>query len=164
MNEGRGRRRLVALVLALLLLGAAFVLTVVLTHPGTPIPAPGAATAQTDDPLLHVVQTSTMAGLAPGVAPVAISGRVVNDGANGTFVTDVEVEITSVTTKSDSPDGPCVVSDYQAVDVRMPVGRTLAPGGSASFAGASIGFRAATHNQDACQGATVHLRYTAHHR
>ncbi len=102
-----------------------------------------------------------MVGLAPGVAAVPISGRLTNNGANNTFVAHVEVEITSVTAGSGMPDGACEVSDYRVSDSRMPVGRILEPGGAASFTGASIGFSAATHNQDACQGATVHLLYTA---
>ena len=43
----------------------------------------------------------------------------------------------------------------------MPVGRTLDPGGSTLFAGASIGFYDKSTNQDACWGATILLRYTA---
>ena len=53
-----------------------------------------------------------------------------------------------------------MVSDYRLVATQMPLGRTLSPGGTTPFAGASIGFSNKTTNQDACQGATVHLHYT----
>lgn len=43
----------------------------------------------------------------------------------------------------------------------MPVDQALAPGGSASFARAAIGFDNKTVNQDACQQAVIHLLYTA---
>ena len=151
MNNDRRRRRFLVLVLAvLLLLGTAVILTDSGTQPPAPAP-PGSAEAQTSDPTLSVVQTSTMVGLAPGVAGVPISGQLTNHGADNTFVAHVEVEITSVTAGSDAPDGACEVSDYRVTDSRMAVGRTLEPGGAASFTGASIGFSTATHNQDACQ-------------
>jgi hypothetical protein len=66
-----------------------------------------------------------------------------------------------VTTGSDSPHAACRVSDYRVTGSRMPVGRTLEPGGAATFTGASIGFSTTTHNQDACQGASIRVLYTA---
>lgn len=162
MKSERGRRRGAAIVLvlaALLLLGTATVLTD--SQPPAAVP-PGVAEAQTSDPLLHIIQTSTMVGLAPGVAPVPISGRLTNNGAHSTFVATVEVEISSVTAGSESPGGRCLVGDYSVTASRMPVGRVLAPGATTSFTGASLRFRTTTDNQDACQGATIHLLYTAH--
>lgn len=162
MNLERGRRRDVVLVLALavlLLLGT----TAALTDTDTDAPAPtpgGSAQALTSDLRLSVIQTSTMVGLAPNVAPVPISGRLTNDGAHSALVAAVEVEISSVATRFESV-GSCLPSDYSVTGSRMPVGRVLAPGATTSFTGASIGFRATTHNQDACQGATIHLLYTA---
>jgi len=43
----------------------------------------------------------------------------------------------------------------------MPVGQVLAPGDSADFAGARIGFNTKAVNQDACKNALVSLRYVS---
>lgn len=132
-----------------------------LLGPGAAAPAEAVDCVAADNSLT-VTQTSTMAGLAPGVAPVPITGRVVNNGPDSTYIDVVTVEITSVTTAPGTPAAACDASDYLLLDTTMAVGRTLGPdGGAASFSGASIGFANKAFNQDACQRATVHLRYTA---
>lgn len=124
---------------------------------------PGAAApAEAVDCSLTVTQTSTMAGLAPGIAPVPITGRVVNNGPDSTYIDVVTVEITSVTSAQGTPAAGCDASDYLLLEATMAVGKTLRPdGGAAPFSGASIGFANKAINQDACQHATIHLRYTA---
>ncbi len=114
---------------------------------------PGATLAR-----LTIVQTSTMTGLAPGIAPADITGRITNHGTRNTFVAAVTVSISGVTGPA---AGTCDASDYVLLDTVMPVGRTLAPGGSADFAGARIGFYNKTINQDACQHAVIELRYVS---
>jgi hypothetical protein len=86
---------------------------------------------------------------------------VTNNGTDSTDIIAVNVEITGVTTHPGAVPGPCDPSDYVLLDARMPVGRTLDPGGSTPFAGASIGFNDKSTNQDACKGATIQLLYTA---
>jgi hypothetical protein len=135
----------------------------------TSAPSSGSPTESTSAPAasasVHRVtftQTSAVAGLAPGVAPANISGRLVNDSVESARITAVGVEIASVSTRSNASAGTCGVSDYQVLAATMPVGRTLGPGASTAFAGASIGFNNKQDtNQDACKGATIHLRYTA---
>ncbi|MFC8801187.1 hypothetical protein ACFT2C_25935 [Promicromonospora sp. NPDC057138] len=159
LAAARGRRRGATAVVAVLLMG-----TVVVLGPGS---AATAATTDCDssDNSLTVTQTSTMEGLAPGVAPAPITGRVVNNGTDSAYVAAVAVEITHVTAEPGAPAGACSAADYRVIDTTMTVGKTLGPGGSAPFAGASIGFAdQATDqatDQDACQRATVHLLYTA---
>lgn len=125
--------------------------------------APGPSTgldAELADNRLTITQTSVMHGLAPAVAPVPITGRVVNHGPDSTFITAISVEVIGVQRAAGSATGRCDASDYRLHDIRMPVGVTLEPlGGSAEFSGASIGFHNKSTNQDACQGATVQLRY-----
>ncbi|MFG6503588.1 hypothetical protein [Microbacterium sp. P05] len=127
------------------------------------IPAPSAeassSACESVDNTLTVVQTSTMAGLAPGIAPVAIVGRVTNNGVDSTYITAVQVEITGVTV--DGSAVACTAADFTLIDTVMPVGRTLDPGASATFSGAAIGFANAATNQDDCRHAAIHLRYTA---
>lgn len=152
----RRRRRAPATLAVALLAGAALLL-----GPGAAVPAEAVDCVAADNSLT-VIQTSTMAGLAPGVAPVPITGRVVNDGPDSTHIDVVTVEITSVTTAPGTPATACDASDYLLLDATMAVGRTLGPdGGAATFSGASIGFANEATNQDACRRATVHLRYTA---
>jgi hypothetical protein len=152
----RGRRRGATALVAVLLMG-----TVVLLGPGSVVTAAATDCVSPDDNSLTVIQTSTMAGLAPGVAPAPITGRVVNNGTDSTYVAAVAVEITHVTAEPGAPAGACSAADYRILDTTMTVGETLGPGGSASFAGASIGFADQATDQDACQRATVHLLYTA---
>lgn len=131
--------------------------------PGTPAQAAD-SDCLTGNNSLTVTQTSSMLGLAPGVAPVPITGLVVNNGTDSTYLRAVDVEITGVTGRPGSPLGSCTAGDYVLLDTLMPVGRTLGPGGSTAFTGASIGFRNKTVNQDSCQHAVVHLLYTANPR
>jgi hypothetical protein len=109
-----------------------------------------------------VIQTSPLENLAPGVAPAAITGQIINNSPDSIFITAVTVEITSVTRDPGSVAGACDASDYTLLDSRMSVERTLAAvGGSTTFSGASLGFNNKSVNQDACQRATVQLLYTA---
>jgi len=181
----RRRGRAVSAVLLLLVSGAALTITV-----GTPTPAmadecPPADNSQAGEPnasapvdnyptnnSLSIVQTSVIKGLAPGIAPVAITGTVTNNGTDSTDIFAIDVEIIAVTADPDSVPGVCDPSDYFLVTeeappnpdplrARMPVDQFLAPGGSTTFDGASIGFSNKSTNQDTCKGATIQLLYTA---
>jgi hypothetical protein len=113
------------------------------------------------DNSLTITQTSTMTGMAPGVAPRLITGVVVNNGPDDTFITVVRVGISSVVKAAGARPGGCDATDYVLLDTRMRVGKMLAPsGGSATFGGARIGFTNKLTNQDACKGASVTLLYT----
>lgn len=145
--------------------GAVSAMVVLLVGAGLALAPAAPAQAATSDCVtgsstLTITQTSTMADLAPGVAPVAITGLIENHGPDSADVSVVDVAITSVSTAAGA-DGVCDASDYVLLRTRMPVGQTLAPGQRTPFAGAAIGFSDKTTNQDACQRATIHLRYTA---
>ncbi len=150
----RARRRGAGTAMLVLLLVGASVAVL-------PASAAQAATSDcvTSEGSLTVIQTSRMAGLAPTVAPVAITGLVRNNGPDSTVVAAVDVAITAITT-APGRTGTCDASDYVLLGTRMPVNQTLEPGGTAPFVGAAIGFRDKAINQDACQHATIHLRYT----
>jgi hypothetical protein len=125
--------------------------------------AMAATSGCTDSPevnnTLTITQTSALEGLAPGIAPTAITGVVANDSADSTYITAIMVSIEAVTMSS-SAVGVCGVDDYLLLVPRMAVGQTLEAGGSATFGGGSIGFNDTSLNQDACKGATVTLHYT----
>ena len=112
------------------------------------------------DNSLTITQTSVMDDLRPGAEPKLITGVVANNGPDSTFITAIVVSIVGVVQADDAAPGDCDASDYVLLDVRMPVGETLGPDGDATdFEGAAIGFNNKSTNQDACQGATIRLRY-----
>ena len=151
----RGRGRAVTAALLLLITGAAMSITA-----GTPTRALAGDCFNANNSLT-IVQTSVMVGLAPGVVPADITGTVRNNGTDSTYLAAVDVKIIRVLKAPGSARGACDPSDYTLQNSLMPVGLTLPAGGSAAFQGASIGFNNKSTNQDACQGATVQLRYTA---
>ncbi|EON22601.1 hypothetical protein CF8_3456 [Nocardioides sp. CF8] len=141
----------------LLLLGAGSA-AIVLGWQAPGPPEESGCTSSTPD--ITVTQTSSMVGLAPGVAPVPVTGRLVNRSHESAHITTVDVRITSVASRHLSSSGVCTASDYQLIHPRMPVRLNLSPGSSTPFAGSFIGFANKPSNQDACQGAVVHLLYT----
>src|SRR5450631_2611521 len=144
-----GRGRAAAIAVALLLLSA-----------GLSASGAGESSAQpAPSSCITITQTSPLTGLAPGIAPAAITGQITNHWPGSTFVTTVTVNIASVTKAPGSADGSSDASDFALQATDMPVGRTLQAGESADFAGASIAFNDKSVNQDACQGATVELHY-----
>ncbi|WP_436498600.1 hypothetical protein [Actinokineospora sp. HUAS TT18] len=118
------------------------------------------ATAESGCPEFTIVQTSSMTGLAPGVAPTAITGTISNHGT-AAFVAAVTVSIVGVATAPGAAAGRCDTTDYLLLDARMPVGRTVHSGEHAPFSGAVIGFNNTSANQDACKHARVDLRYVS---
>ena len=143
--------RIAASALMVLLLGTAVV--------STPRELAQAADCAASDNSLTITQTSALTGLAPGVAPVPITGLVVNNGPDGTHIAVIEVSITSVVVGSSTVSGQCNATDYRITGPRMVVDRHLASGASTPFGGATIGFSNKVTNQDRCKNAVVHLRY-----
>lgn len=117
----------------------------------TPSPSPTHA--------LVIDQLSVIVELRPGQAPSPIEGTVTNRKDEPLYVTAVVVSIVGVTLSPDAAPGTCDASDYVLVDPEMPVNQMVEPHESVAFSGASIGFNDQPWNQDACQGATVHLSY-----
>ncbi|MBC7594950.1 MAG: hypothetical protein H7288_13600 [Kineosporiaceae bacterium] len=108
-----------------------------------------------------VSQTSTLDGLAPGVAAHRIEGVITNIGTRPLKIDSIVVSIFRVTKAPAAPAGVCSAEDYLLTANQMSVHATLAPGASAIFGGAMIGFANSARNQDACKRATVSLRYDA---
>ena len=145
------RRRTTAIAVAMILLTA-----------GLSAGRPDESSAEPAAPsCITISQTSLMNGLAPGVAPAAITGLITNHWPETVFVTTVTVSVGSVTTAPGSTGGTCDASDLILLDPEMPVGRALPPGESAEFTGASIGFNDKPVNQDACRGALIGLEYVS---
>lgn len=128
----------------------------------------GSATTGTAASALKFTDTTAITDMAPGVAAEPISGSVKNINAAGgqnAFVNTVTVSIDSVTEAAGAATGyTCSAADYTLGGTTvMPVGADLTPGSSAPFSGATIAFHdlGTSVDQDACQGATVNLKYTS---
>lgn len=126
-RSGRQRGTTTA-VTALLLLSGALASGIAAAPPASSLPANCLAgpSAQAH-PHLTITQTSTMSGLAPGVAPAAITGLIANNGSSATHVIAVTVSIVSVVKARGAAPGSCGASDYILIDPRMPVDRTVHP-------------------------------------
>jgi hypothetical protein len=114
---------------------------------------------------ITVNQTSTITDLRPGGTAQTLSGNFDNSDDSPVYVTSVAVTISSVTggaVGTGDVDG-CDAGDYTIAGSPMTVNAQV-PAGTAqgSWTGATIVFKnEAGENQDACQGATVNLAYTA---
>ncbi|WP_411719708.1 LPXTG cell wall anchor domain-containing protein [Mycetocola sp.] len=158
-----GRRRHKAgkggMVAAAVLVGLAFFGVGTVAAP----PAQAASSQCAADPAtgvsITVEQTSTMVGMAPGIAPAAIEGVVTNTGRAALHIESVTVRIVSVSKAANAVDGSCDSTDYVLPAPDMPVDRSLTGGEATTFGGASIGFGNKSVNQDACKEAIVHLAY-----
>jgi LPXTG-motif cell wall-anchored protein len=157
----RGGHRGIPAILALILLVS--VGGAVASSSPSQAAASGCTSGGTTPPVINhalkVTQTSVMNGLAPGVAPSDIFGRVTNTSADSTYVTTVTASIASVTLASGAPGGTCSAADYVLANPVMTVNKPLPAHSAVSFAGATIGFVNTTNVQDACKSATIQLHY-----
>jgi hypothetical protein len=135
-----------------------------------------------------VKQTSTVAAMAPGVAPQLLFGNFDNEANPGpVYIASVTAVVTLVTpvvpSPAPSPAPPaCVLSDFVigtgttagttqtgiTTDVRATSGGAVTngaeiPAGAAqgAWSGLNLQFNNKTTNQDACKNSTVTITYTA---
>lgn len=149
-------RRRTYLVVALLVLVGLCSLSVVDQVPG----ARAASTCVNPALSLIITPIITITGLVPNSAPQRITGTITNTSSESIDLGTVTASIGSVTVTQLAVRGRCDSSDYVLLDPVMPINVTVAPGASASFAGAKIGFRnKAGINQDVCKGATLQMMY-----
>lgn len=113
----------------------------------------------TDD--LTVVQTSTVAEMAPGDSPQTLSGNFDNGNDAPVDVATVTASIASIDKAVGAPAGTCEATDYTLANAVMTVNAEVPPGdGQGSWSGATIQFNnKPAANQNACQGAAVTLAY-----
>ena len=119
----------------------------------------GNATTAAAAPALTVSSSVVPTNMAPGVGPSGVTVTVKNTSATqNVYARQVAVVITSVSAAG------CDATDY-VLGGTLPMvdaAGDLAPGGTATFTGATLGFNNKTGtNQDACKGATVTLGFTA---
>lgn len=103
-----------------------------------------------------VNQTSTVSGMAPGVAAQALSGNFDNPNAGPVYVASVTAAVTATDKVGCSP------ADYTIAGTAT-VGTEVAPGnGKGSWSGLTIQFNNKPGvNQDACKTAAVTITYAS---
>jgi hypothetical protein len=114
----------------------------------------------------HVTGSNAAGALSPSSSPQNLTASVTNASPHDEAVPTVTVSFTVTKDPNNQASGSCDNSNYvlsPANGVMTPADNTtLASGGSRSYSGVSINYvNSASVNQDACQGATVNLTYTA---
>lgn len=140
---------LIALASVLVVAGAAFAYW---TAAGS-----GSSTATTGTVTgITVNQTSTVSGLAPGLAPQALSGNFDNPNAGPVYVASVTATVTGTSVPT------CDASNYTIAGTAT-VNAQIASGSAVgSWTGLTIAFNnKPAVNQDVCKGATVNIAYAS---
>jgi len=122
----------------------------------------GDATTASSNSTLSVTQVSAPTDMAPGVAAGAITFNVKNNSATQSAqVLNVVVTITGVTPGPLNAGTPCLITDYTLTQPTWAPVNLAASATSANNATATLGFNPTAANQNNCQGAVVHLGYSA---
>jgi hypothetical protein len=115
----------------------------------------GTATAASAAVPIVVKQTSTAAGMAPGVAPIALSGNFDNGNTGLVMVRTVTATVTG------SNKTGCDGTNFAIGGTSTP-NLEIAPGtGVGAWTGLTIAFVNKAENQDACKGAVATIAYVA---
>lgn len=158
-NKGNKKRILAAGIVTAILLGGAGAAYAYWTNSGT---GTGAADTGTNA-AVTVVQTSDIAGIAPGSGTHALSGNFNNPNSGSVYVASVTVSIDSVVDALGAPAVGCEADDYVLANATMTVNANVPSGtGVGSWSGATIAFvNEAAEDQNGCKNATVNLVYTS---
>ena len=110
--------------------------------------------------VVKVDQLSTVKGLGPGVAPIALNGTFLNQG---TAIAHVETLIVAIDTVTGGSGAGCVADDFTitgsplSVKADLPVSVT----GTTAWNGPTIAFKDnSLADQSGCIGATVNFKYS----
>jgi hypothetical protein len=115
----------------------------------------GGATAGSAATPIVVKQLTSVTGVAPGVAPVTLSGNFDNPNTGNVYVANVVATVTG-TDKTG-----CDATNFVIAGASTPK-QDLVPGtGVGSWTGLTLGFVNKATNQDACKGAVATLAYGA---
>ena len=151
------KKKRVAAATAVLVLGSAGVAFAYWTAGGS---GTGSASTGTNT-AITAVQTSTVSGMAPGVAPQGLSGNFNNGNDGAVYVSTVTASIGTIT-----GGGPtCEATDYTLanpvsdVNAQIPAGTGVGSWGATDTPTIQFNNKSG-ENQDDCKGATVQIVYT----
>ena len=158
MGMQRGRRRTLALTLALVaLIAIGGVVYAYWTGGGT---GAGSATAGTAVNLT-VNQTTSLTPMYPGDSAQVLAGTFDNANTGPIYVTTVTASISSVTKAGGAPAGTCDATDFTLAGATATVNAAVPVGTSqGAWTGPTLKFNNKVSNQDACKGASVNLAYS----
>ena len=107
--------------------------------------------------------TNTMSDLYPGGPAQPISFSVTNPGTIPVTLSNVKIAISTITNQDAASIGPLCDPSWFTITQPSPINGPVAPGQTwvDSSSGASIVLNNGGVDQDACQGATVNLTFTA---
>jgi hypothetical protein len=104
---------------------------------------------------ITVNQTSTISGLAPGLAPVPLSGNFDNPNPSAVYVGSVSATVTATSVVG------CLPGDY-VIGGTAPVNTEVASGtGVGSWTGLNVKLTDTGVSQNLCKGATITISYTS---
>jgi hypothetical protein len=111
---------------------------------------------------LRVNQDTDMQPVGPGQRAQTLGGDFDNRNARAIHVGTIRASIAAVSKAPGAAAGTCDSSDFTLADRTMTVGADVPSGaGTGTWTGATIEFNNKPGvDQNACQGATVKLRYT----
>lgn len=149
MNKFGMKKKILAATAALLVSGgAAFAYW---SSIGSGTGTAGSGTSQS----VVVNQTSTVLGLAPGLAAQSLSGNFDNPNPGPVYVAAVKAVITGTNMVG------CTASDYTIAGTATVNAEVPAGSGVGAWSGLTIQFNNTAANQDACKNAAVSISYTA---
>ena len=111
---------------------------------------------------LTVNQTGDVGPLGPGAPAQTLSGTFDNRNGRSVHVSTMRVSIAKVIKARGAAPGSCDASDFTLTHRTIAVGADVPSGrGTGSWSGGTVAFNNKPGiDQNACQGATVKLRYT----
>jgi len=109
-----------------------------------------------------VIQTARLAPVVPGTPAQTLSGTFDNRSSEPVHVATIRVSIAKVIKAPGAAAGTCDASDFVLTHRTIAVGSDVPSGrGTGSWTGGKVAFNNKPGvDQNACQGATVKLRYT----
>jgi hypothetical protein len=111
---------------------------------------------------LSVIQTADLGSVSPGTPAQTLSGTFDNRNGRAVHVSSIRVSIAKVIKARGAAAGSCDASDFKLTHRTIDVAADVPAGrGTGSWSGGTVAFNNKPGiDQNACQGATVKLRYT----
>jgi hypothetical protein len=116
----------------------------------------GSATAGSAATPIVVNQLTSVSGVAPGVAPIALSGNFNNPNTGNVYVANVTATVTGSDKASACDATNFVIAGASTPKLDLPPGN-----GVGSWTGLTIAFNNKSTNQDGCKGAVATIAYVA---
>ena len=152
MVSGAQGRRVAAVLATLALALVAGVAASALLHSGFTATNNGSGASPVASTSSWVLSSTSLSGIAPGIAPMTIRGTATNASNQTQYIGTVSPTVTGTSNSG------CTAADFV---VTSGVINTDVASGSTGLNFGTIAFNDTASNQDACQGVTVNLSFTS---